>query len=238
MSAQRIREIPGISGFFGRIETAPTSACNTRRGLTRSLVIARKGLPIMVPKTCTIPECADPQDSRGLCSSHRGKALRRGEIQLLPKTTVAERFWAKVDKTETCWQWTGATKSNGYGNFSASGKTVMPHRYAWEATRGPIPQGLMLDHMCFNRKCCNPSHLRTVTMKQNQENRSGARTDSASGILGVHWNNESKGWRASVMHCGKTTTRGPFSTIEEASAAARNMRNESFTHNDRDKAAA
>lgn len=225
-----------ISGIFGRIETAPGGASTPSGGLTQESTEPIGGLAIMLPKTCSIPECTDLQDSRGLCSRHRHKALQSGEIQLLPKTTVSERFWAKVDKTETCWQWTGATKSNGYGNFNVNGKTVMSHRYAWEAIQGPIPQGLMLDHLCFNRKCCNPAHLRAVTMKQNQENRSGARRDSASGILGVHWNKESRGWRASVMQNGKTVTRGPFFTIEEASTAARDLRNELFTHNELDKA--
>src|SRR6185312_3528319 len=75
-----------------------------------------------------------------------------------PVRTTAERFWEKVRKTETCWLWTGAGNSNGYGVFR-SGKMGTAHRFSWELHNGPIPEGLCVLHRCDVRRCINPEHL-------------------------------------------------------------------------------
>ena len=72
--------------------------------------------------------------------------------------TEEERFWAKVDKTETCWLWTAARDPGGYGAFGARGKTVQAHRWAYEALIGPIPEGRSLSKLCGVRHCVNPEH--------------------------------------------------------------------------------
>ncbi len=77
------------------------------------------------------------------------------------------RFWAKVEKTEGCWLWTGALDSDGYGNVNRSKKSVGAHRYAYELLVGPIPAGMVLDHICRNRRCVNPAHLDPVTNREN-----------------------------------------------------------------------
>ena len=83
--------------------------------------------------------------------------------------TTEERFWAKVDKTETCWVWTAYRNPNGYGKFrlGGHGKKVLAHRYAYELLVRPIPEGLTLDHLCRVRSCVNPSHLEPVTRGEN-----------------------------------------------------------------------
>lgn len=73
------------------------------------------------------------------------------------------RFWSKVDRTDTCWLWTASTDRSGYGQFRVAGKTVLAHRFAYEAEAGPIPDGLQLDHLCRVRHCVNPAHLEAVT---------------------------------------------------------------------------
>lgn len=83
-----------------------------------------------------------------------------------------ERFWAKVQKTETCWLWTGAKETRGYGHFTLGGRTdrriVKAHRYAYELLVGPIPEGLTLDHLCRVRWCVRPDHLEPATNRENQ----------------------------------------------------------------------
>lgn len=81
--------------------------------------------------------------------------------------TTAERFLAKVEKTDACWLWTAALFPNGYGTFWDGTKHVRAHRYAYELLVGPIPEGLDLDHLCRVRHCVNPEHLEPVTRLEN-----------------------------------------------------------------------
>jgi len=78
-----------------------------------------------------------------------------------------ERFWAKVDQTLMCWEWTAATFTNGYGMFTLRGHPLKAHRFAYELLVGRIPESLQLDHTCFNRRCVNPDHLEPVTAREN-----------------------------------------------------------------------
>lgn len=80
---------------------------------------------------------------------------------------VAERFWRRVNRDATCWTWRGGVTSNGYGTFTDRGRRVSAHRYAYEQSRGAIPAGLVLDHLCRNRRCVNPDHLEAVSERVN-----------------------------------------------------------------------
>ena len=87
----------------------------------------------------------------------------------IPHST-SERFWAKINKTDTCWLWIASCTNNGYGQFrTRRGKVVtyLAHRFAYEMLAGPIPSGLTLDHLCRVRQCVNPSHLEPVTNREN-----------------------------------------------------------------------
>lgn len=72
-----------------------------------------------------------------------------------------------------CWEWVGELNRNGYGWFKRRGKRVMVHKETYEQIHGPVPEGLVVDHGCRNRRCCNPRHLEAVTVKVNTE-RGGA----------------------------------------------------------------
>lgn len=66
-----------------------------------------------------------------------------------------------------CWQWVGAIQSSGYGSLVIDGRHYLAHRYTYEVLAEPIPDGLQIDHLCQNKRCCNPAHLEPVTAKEN-----------------------------------------------------------------------
>lgn len=126
---------------------------------------------------CEVEDCGDAPKTLGLCNKHYKRALRHGE------TTGPRhrRFWAQVNRhgEDECWEWTGRRQSNGYGNFGMNG-TRLVHRIAYQWLVGPIPDGLVLDHLCHtrdpecadndqcsHRRCCNPAHLEPVTRREN-----------------------------------------------------------------------
>lgn len=73
----------------------------------------------------------------------------------------------------SCWLWPGVLHSTGYGAISSrpgeDGKRhkLLAHRVLFEMARGPVPDGLQLDHLCRNRSCVNPEHLDPVTIREN-----------------------------------------------------------------------
>lgn len=88
----------------------------------------------------------------------------------------ADRFMEKVDKDGPvpsirpelgpCWLWTGSVTLQGYGIFGLPGASEA-HRASYLLFKGPIPEGLEVDHLCFVRPCVNPAHLEAVTHEEN-----------------------------------------------------------------------
>lgn len=75
------------------------------------------------------------------------------------KRTILNR----TDRSGECWLWTGAVDRYGYGKYSR-GKA---HRFSFEAFVGPVPAGLVLDHLCKVKRCVRPDHLEPVTNGDN-----------------------------------------------------------------------
>jgi len=80
-----------------------------------------------------------------------------------------DRFWARVEPTGFCWEWVGGLDTNGYGRVKVpdTHAASKAHRVAYELLVGPIPGGLVIDHLCRNTRCVNPDHLEPVTSGEN-----------------------------------------------------------------------
>jgi len=82
-----------------------------------------------------------------------------------------ELFWAKVDKTPGCWNWTAAKDRDGYGVWSVRQegklKQYRVHRISLMQTHNGLDESLTVDHLCKNKACLNPEHLEQVTLAEN-----------------------------------------------------------------------
>lgn len=96
-------------------------------------------------------------------------------------------FWNKVNKTDSCWEWTAA-KSNGYGVCAISNtKIEKAHRFSWMIAFGKIPDGLFVCHKCDNRGCVRPEHLFVGTNHDNVKDMISKKRNSPPPPMGG-WN--------------------------------------------------
>ena len=84
--------------------------------------------------------------------------------------TLEERFFKKIKKTKTCWEWTACLNHFGYGMMGLGGRLdgiERAHRVSWIIHYGVIQKKRLVLHKCDNPKCVNPKHLYIGTQKNN-----------------------------------------------------------------------
>jgi hypothetical protein len=89
-----------------------------------------------------------------------------------PSPTFDPAFVARFraltkDERWGCVVWMGC-RNRGYGRVQVAGRQMVAHRVAWMIHSGEeIPEGLVIDHLCYNKACVNPDHLEVVTDSEN-----------------------------------------------------------------------
>lgn len=88
-------------------------------------------------------------------------------IELTPKQEG--KFWnlVVIESASGCWEWSGNMLKNGYGRFRDINGKRLAHRIAWTLKNGEIPDGLVINHLCRNRRCVNVLHLEVTTNTRN-----------------------------------------------------------------------
>lgn len=188
---------------------------------------------------CSIKGCSKPIVAREWCSAHYTRWKRHGSPLLggMPRVigSLSDKFWFRVDKTITCWNWIGSLSDTGYGHFVENKVDRLVHRLSWELHNGRIPKGMHVDHTCHNKACVNPAHLRLATPKQNTENHSGPSRANKTGVRGVYFSKNLGKFVGQVTHNRVTHHVGVFLDLRDAEAAVIAKRNELHTFNDLDR---
>lgn len=187
---------------------------------------------LTIQASCGVPGCDSTiRLRRGLCNRHYLRWRRHGDPLAGGSTlypTPEESFSARVERRGDCLVWTGATTAGGYGHIRVDGQMVYVHRYAWERALGAIPDGMVVDHICWHLDCVNVDHLRLATHPQNMQNRSGVRARRKWALpRGVTRAHQAIGYQARVKHDG-VMHQATFQTVEEADAWAQSKREELF----------
>lgn len=156
--------------------------------------------------TCSIADCDDPVRSRGWCEKHYIRWRRNGDPLLVktPHPTLSDEeyekwFWSKTKRDGDCLIWIGKKHKAGYGNAQRHG-VMRAHRVAHMITKGAIPDGFEVRHLCHNPSCCNPDHLAVGSHRDNMQDmaladRSGNKKLTSSQVTEIHRRGAAMNWR-------------------------------------------
>lgn len=133
----------------------------------------------MADSTCSVPVCDRPaRATGGMCNAHRVWSHKHGgdipTHALWPRgdTAAILRRASVLDPATGCLNWSSYRDPKGYGRFKdpTTGQ-LRAHRVAWVLSRGPIPDGMTIDHLCRNTSCVNVEHMELVTASENSKRR-------------------------------------------------------------------
>lgn len=161
------------------------------------------------------------------------KATKREPGPGRPRTSPEKRFWSKVEITPKCWNWTDQPNRSGYGRLGTDGKHTLAHRFSWTLHGNELAPDEELDHICHNRLCVNPAHLRIASREDNNRNLRGAYRTNSSGVRGVTETRNGR-YRAIVTKDGVQHYLGRFDHLEDAERAVIEKRLEIFPYNEVD----
>ena len=178
--------------------------------------------------TCSVDGCDSPIRCKALCNRHYFRFRRSGSTDRFAGTKrfhgPAVALTNRSTRVGECLLWDGKLDTHGYGVMVIKNKMRRVHRVAFELAKGPIPEGLVIDHLCFNRHCVNPDHLRAVTNQMNTLRRRGAnQNNKGTGLRNVYVN-RSGSYFVSLTADGKRYYGGTFTSLEDANAAAVQLR--------------
>lgn len=130
----------------------------------------------------------------------------------------------RTEREGDCTVYTGSRDYKGYAYIRVDGVLRKVHRYVWERDRGPIPDGMQVDHQCYNKACFNLDHLRLANTAENVRNLNGAkRNNRSTGIRNVYRQNGGR-FKVRVGCNGVDHYFGAYDTIEEAAEVAERAR--------------
>jgi hypothetical protein len=138
---------------------------------------------------CMMEDCPDPVRTRGYCNKHYLRLWKYGSPYITHTTykfELLDRLAAnsQEDPETGCVVWQLALTKAGYARIEMAPekRKVFVHRIVYELNVGPIPEGMVIDHLCRNRACINYEHLEVVTIRENTLRGEGASAENAKKI--------------------------------------------------------
>lgn len=186
----------------------------------------------MDKSTCSIEGCAATHYARSMCNRHYQAWRKAGRGEGFPRASASfgsfeEAFAARTERQGECLSWVGPKTDDGYAVSSVRRARKYMHVYAWERANGPVPPGMQVDHICWNRACCEVGHLRLATPAQNNAYRSGPQPGRTH-KLPRNVYRSGKAYGVQVKRGGVARWVGTYKTIAEADRAAHEARESYF----------